>query len=161
MLEIKFWVWSSAGSVGLKFSGPSAKLLITLIIFNFFRSDPLSSTYFDSRFNSPKENRYRPFETKLQKPPSCIPQWISIVSSRTQTFNLKENAQHSFTCSFLKRLPLTILRLFQCFYHFLVLHKKKIMYFSESDTFTRPEDWWERKLFVVRFFYLFWTSGRP
>ena len=125
MLEINFWVWSSAGSVGLKFSGPSAKLLITLIIFNFFRSDPLSSTYFDSRFNSPKENRYRPFETKLQKPPSCIPQWISIVSSRTQTFNLKENAQHSFTCSFLKRLPLAILRLFQCFYHFLVLYKKK------------------------------------
>ena len=64
-------------------------------------------------------------QTKLQKPPSCIPQWISIVSSRTQTFNRKENAQHSFTCSFLKRLPLAILRLFQCFYHFLVLHKKK------------------------------------
>lgn len=35
------------------------------------------------------------------------------------------------------------------------------MYFSESDKFTRPEDQWEWKLFVVRFFFLFWTSGRP
>ena len=68
MLEINFWVWSSAGSVGLKFPGPSAKLLITLIIFNFVRSDPLSSTYFDSRFNSPKENRYRPSKRNYKSP---------------------------------------------------------------------------------------------
>ena len=31
---------SSAGPVGLKFTGPSAKLLITFIILKFFRSDP-------------------------------------------------------------------------------------------------------------------------
>ena len=36
MLEINFWVWSPAGPVGLKFTSPSAKLLITLIISNFF-----------------------------------------------------------------------------------------------------------------------------
>ena len=39
MLKINFWVWSSAGPVGLKFTGPSPKLLITLIIFKFFRSN--------------------------------------------------------------------------------------------------------------------------
>lgn len=70
-------------------------------------------------------------QTKLQKPPSCIPQWISIVSSRTQTFNLKENAQHSFTCSFLKRLRVAILRLFQCFYYFLVLYQKNYVFLRE------------------------------
>ena len=36
MLEINFWAWTSAGLVGLKFAGPSAKLLITLIFFQFF-----------------------------------------------------------------------------------------------------------------------------
>ena len=36
VLEINFWIWSSAGPVEWKFTGPSAKLLITLIIFNFF-----------------------------------------------------------------------------------------------------------------------------
>ena len=36
MLEINFWAWTSAGLVGLKFAGPSAKLLIALIIFQFF-----------------------------------------------------------------------------------------------------------------------------
>ena len=70
-------------------------------------------------------------QTKLQKPPSCIPQWISIVSSRTQTFNLKENAQHSFTCSFLKRLRVAILRLFQCFYYFFVLYQKNYVFLRE------------------------------
>ena len=40
MLKINFWVWSSAGPVGLKFTGPSPKLLITLIIFKFFHSNP-------------------------------------------------------------------------------------------------------------------------
>ena len=35
-IEINFWVWSSAGPVGLKFTVRSANLLITLIIFNFF-----------------------------------------------------------------------------------------------------------------------------
>ena len=40
VLNINFWVWSSAGPVGLKFTGPSPKLLITLIIFKFFRSNP-------------------------------------------------------------------------------------------------------------------------
>ena len=39
-LEINCWVWSSAGLVGLKFTVRSANLLITLIIFNFFRSNP-------------------------------------------------------------------------------------------------------------------------
>ena len=57
VLEINYWVWSSAGPVGLKFTGPSAKLLITLIIFIFICCDPLGSTYFGSCFNSPKENR--------------------------------------------------------------------------------------------------------
>ena len=68
VLEINFWVWSSAGPVGLKFSGPSTKLPITLIIFNFFRSDPLNSTYFGSRFNSPKENRYGPSKRNYKSP---------------------------------------------------------------------------------------------
>ena len=36
MLEINFCVSSSTGPVGLKFTGPSAKLLITYIIFQFF-----------------------------------------------------------------------------------------------------------------------------
>ena len=40
VLEINFWVWSSTGPVGLKFTGPSLELLITLIILKFFRSDP-------------------------------------------------------------------------------------------------------------------------
>ena len=35
VLEINFWVWSSTGPVGLKFTGPSAKLLVTLIISTF------------------------------------------------------------------------------------------------------------------------------
>ena len=36
VFEINFRVLSSAGPVGLKFTGPSAKLLITYIIFQFF-----------------------------------------------------------------------------------------------------------------------------
>ena len=36
MLEINFRVWTSARPVGLKFTGPSAKLQITLIISNVF-----------------------------------------------------------------------------------------------------------------------------
>ena len=161
MLEINFWVWSSAGSVGLKFSGPSAKLLITLIIFNFFRSDPLSSTYFDSRFNSPKENRYRPSKRNYKSP--------HLVShSGFQLFQVEPRL------SIWKRMPSTLLpvrfwnvclwQFFVCFNAFTTFWyytKKNFMYFSESDTFTRPEDHWEWKLFVVRFFYLFWTSGRP
>ena len=35
MLAINFWVWFSVGPVGLRLTGPSAKLLITLIIFKF------------------------------------------------------------------------------------------------------------------------------
>ena len=72
---------------------------------------------------------------------------VDFVSStcRTQTFIRKENAYHFFACSFLKRLPLAILRLFQGFYHVLVRYKNQ----------------WERKLLFFRFFYLFWMSGRP
>ena len=53
---------------------------------------------------------------------------VDFVSStfRTQTFIRKENAYHFFACSFLKRLPLAILRLFQGFYHFLVRYKKLV-----------------------------------
>ena len=54
---------------------------------------------------------------------------VDFVSStcRTQTFIRKENAYHFFACSFLKRLPLAILRLFQGFYHFLVRYKKLVV----------------------------------
>ena len=78
VLEINFWVWYSTGPVGLKFTGPSAKLLITLFISNFFRSDPLSSTYFGSHFNSPKENRYGPSNRnyKSRHLVSHCPHWI-------------------------------------------------------------------------------------
>ena len=53
---------------------------------------------------------------------------VDFVSStcRTQTFIRQENAYHFFACSFLKRLPLAILRLFQGFYHFLVRYKKLV-----------------------------------
>ena len=53
---------------------------------------------------------------------------VDFVSStcRTQTFIRKENAYHLFACSFLKRLPLAILRLFQGFYRFLVRYKKLV-----------------------------------
>ena len=37
VLEINFWTWSSTGPVGLKFTGPSAKLLVTLIISIFLK----------------------------------------------------------------------------------------------------------------------------
>ena len=50
---------------------------------------------------------------------------------------------------------------FKAFTTFWYDTKKNFMHFSESGTFTRPEDWWERKLLVVRFFYLFSMSGRP
>ena len=36
VLKINFWVWCSAGPEVFKFTGPTAKLLATLIIFNFF-----------------------------------------------------------------------------------------------------------------------------
>ena len=72
---------------------------------------------------------------------------VDFVSStcRTQTFIRQENAYHFFACSFLKRLPLEVLRLFQGFYHFLVRSKKLVA----------------KKTTLFQFFYLFWMSGRP
>lgn len=56
-LEINFWVWSSAGPVGLKVTVRSANLLITLIIFNFFRSNPQGVLHvFHIPESSTKEN---------------------------------------------------------------------------------------------------------
>ena len=132
MLDINFWVWSSPGPVGLKFSGPSAKLLITLIIFNLFFVPIHSVPHTLAHVLIHQRKIDTDLRNEITKAAILYPQWISIVSSRTQTFIRKENPQHSFTCSFLKRLPLAILRLFQGFYHFLVRYKKKnFMHFSE------------------------------
>ena len=61
-LEINFWVWSSAGPVGLKFKVRSANLLITLIIFNFFCSSPQGVLHvFRIPESSAKENILFPF----------------------------------------------------------------------------------------------------
>ena len=62
--------------------------------------------YFDIlwlMFKFTKEKYIMTFETKLQNPPSCMPQCINFVSSRTQTFIPHENVEH-----FLKSLPLAI-----------------------------------------------------
>ena len=45
-----------AGPVGLKFTGPSAKLLITLIIFIFFRSYPQGVKFLFSLRENPLQN---------------------------------------------------------------------------------------------------------
>ena len=166
MLEIDFWVWSSAGLVcytavffvssrkarywggalrddtkngcvadyhrtsRIKIFWSISKTTDHSYHFQFFfRSDPLSSTYFGSRFNLPKENRCRPSKRNYKSRHLVSHSGFQLFQVQPRLFNRKGNAEHFFACSFLKRLPLAILRLFQGFYHFLVRYKKKFHVF--------------------------------
>ena len=81
-----------------------------------------SLTYFGSRFNSPKETRYRP---PKQKVPSFIPQ-CSLFQGEPRLYSARECLAQYFTCLF-----------FVCLWQFLICFKAFITFwYNTKNTIT-------------------------
>ena len=115
-----------------------------------------SLTYFGSRFNSPKETRYRPLKQKM---PSFIPQ-CSLFQGEPRLYSARECLAR-FTCL-----------VFVCLWQFLICFKAFITFwYNTKNTITTcifqrvitllvQGTSGEENYSFSEFFYLFWMSGQ-
>ena len=83
---------------------------------------------------------------KLQKPSSCIPQWILFQVHVEPRLLFGKRMHTTF-------LPVRFWNV--CLWQFFVCFKAFTTFWYDT------KNQWERKLLFFRFFYLFWMSGRP